>query len=99
MRRAADLTCPGACLRADLWDTRDPARFAFAHGGKDGTPFPVDRMTYERTITILHQALNRAKVERSEKVQAFKRLANLQEGGSRPYGSAFIIRWARRFCQ
>ena len=32
---------------------RDPARFAFAHGGKDGTPFPVDRPTYDRTIEIL----------------------------------------------
>ena len=61
--------------------TRDPARFAFAHGGKDGTPFPVDRATYERTITILHQALHRAKVERSEKVRALKRLAQLEQTG------------------
>src|SRR5687768_12429770 len=29
---------------------RDPARFAFAHGGKDGTPFPVDKPTYDKTI-------------------------------------------------
>ena len=64
--------------------TRDPARFAFAHGGKDGTPFPVDRVTYERTITILHQALNRAKVDRSEKVRAFKRLAHFEEDGPGP---------------
>jgi uncharacterized protein len=55
--------------------TRDPARFAFAHGGKDGTPFPVDRDSYDRTIDILHRALNRAAVDRSEKVAAFKRLA------------------------
>jgi uncharacterized protein len=27
----------------------DPARFSFAHGGKDGTPFPVDRLTYDKT--------------------------------------------------
>jgi hypothetical protein len=64
--------------------TRDPARFAFAHGGKDGTPFPVDRVTYERTITILHQALDRAKVDRSEKIQAFKRLAQIEETGATP---------------
>jgi hypothetical protein len=38
--------------------TRDPARFAFAHGGKDGTPFPVDRETYDRTIETLNAALN-----------------------------------------
>lgn len=55
--------------------TRDPARFAFAHGGKDGTPFPVDRDTYDRTISVLHAALNHARVDRSEKVSALKRLS------------------------
>jgi hypothetical protein len=55
--------------------TRDPARFAFAHGGKDGTPFPVDRETYDRTIQVLGGAINRAGVDRSEKVAAFRRLA------------------------
>ena len=54
--------------------TRDPARFAFAHGGKDGTPFPVDRATYDRTIDVLHRAMASAKVDRSEKVDALKRL-------------------------
>jgi hypothetical protein len=54
---------------------RDPARFAFAHGGKDGTPFPVDRLTYDRTIEILGKAINRATIDRSEKVKAFRRLA------------------------
>ena len=53
---------------------RDPARFAFAHGGKDGIPFPVDRITYDRTIEILNKAINRSAVDRSEKVSAFKRL-------------------------
>jgi hypothetical protein len=58
--------------------TRDPARFSFAHGGKDGFPYPVDRKTYEKTITVLKKALERGKVDRSEKVQALKRLARLQ---------------------
>jgi hypothetical protein len=57
---------------------RDPARFAFAHGGKDGTPFPVDRATYDRTIEILGLAINRAGVDRTEKVAAFRRLAELE---------------------
>lgn len=57
--------------------TRDPARFAFAHGGKDGHPYPVDRKAYECTIKTLHQALAQAKVDRSEKVAALKRLAGL----------------------
>ena len=55
---------------------RDPARFAFAHGGKDGTPFPVDKLTYDRTIEILDKAINRAALDRSEKIGAFKRLAS-----------------------
>jgi hypothetical protein len=59
--------------------TRDPARYAFAHGGKDGTPFPVDRETYDRTIEVLETAINRAKVDRSERVAAFRRLATGRE--------------------
>lgn len=53
---------------------RDPAKFSFAHGGKDGYPYPVDRETYDLTIEILSQALKAAKVERSEKLAALRRL-------------------------
>jgi hypothetical protein len=54
---------------------RDPARYSFAHGGKDGTPYPVDRATYDKTIEVMHYALNGAKIDCSEKVKAFRRLA------------------------
>jgi hypothetical protein len=54
---------------------RDPARFSFAHGGKDGTPFPVDKPAYDKTIEILNKAINRSAIDRSEKVKAFQRLA------------------------
>jgi uncharacterized protein len=54
--------------------TRDPARFAFAHGGKDGIPFPVDRETYDKTIDVLRRAVDRSAVDRSERVRALKRL-------------------------
>jgi hypothetical protein len=54
---------------------KDPARYSFAHGGKDGTPFPVDRTTYDKTIEVMHHALNGAKIDRSEKIRAFRRLA------------------------
>jgi len=57
---------------------RDPARFAFAHGGKDGIPFPVDRETYDRTIDVFTNALNRSTIDRSEKVSAFRRLATFR---------------------
>ena len=56
---------------------QDPARFSFAHGGKDGTPYPVDRETYDKTIEVMQRALNRANIGRSEKVSAFRRLAQL----------------------
>jgi hypothetical protein len=55
--------------------TRDPARFAFAHGGKDRIPYPVDQTTYEQTITVLREALNRAHVQHSDKARALRRLA------------------------
>jgi uncharacterized protein len=63
---------------------RDPARFAFAHGGKDGTPFPVDRATYDQTIEVLRSAVGRARVDRSERVRALKRLAGFAAHGVRP---------------
>jgi hypothetical protein len=55
---------------------RDPARFSFAHGGKDGHPYPVDRETYDRTIDYLKKGLWAAKLGHSEKLKAMKRLNN-----------------------
>jgi hypothetical protein len=63
---------------------RDPVSFAFAHGGKDGTPFPVDRSTYDATIEALRRALREARAGRGEKVQALKRLARLEGGPPSP---------------
>ena len=80
------LTLASELVHGSPASLRDPARFAFAHGGKDGTPFPVDRPTYDRTIEILGTAINRAAVGRSEKVQAFRRLAQFvpPESGALP---------------
>lgn len=55
---------------------RDPARFSFAHGGKDGTPFPVDRKTYDRTIEAMKRAIQSARLGNTDKVKAIKRLSN-----------------------
>lgn len=63
--------------------TRDPARFAFAHGGKDGTPHPVDRPTYEHTISVLHDALVQARLDRTDKIKALKRLASFASSTTR----------------
>jgi hypothetical protein len=56
---------------------KDPAKFGFAHGGKDGTPFPVDRETYDNSIRILHEAVEGARLEKKEKYEAIKRLSKL----------------------
>lgn len=54
---------------------KDPARFAFAHGGKDRHPYPVDRQTYDRSIQMLHTAVERAKIGQREQMEALKQLA------------------------
>ena len=78
---------------------RDPARFSFAHGGKDGTPFPVDKLTYDTTIEILNKAINRSSIDRSEKVKAFQRLARfgeLEPGPGRSPTPTRLPRWGPR---
>lgn len=54
---------------------RDPVRFSFAHGGKDGHPYRVDRHTYDRSIEILGDAVRKAKLGQREKLEALKRLS------------------------
>ena len=53
---------------------RDPARYSFAHGGKDGIPYPVDRKTYDQSIELLSRAINKAQLGLSEKKDALNRL-------------------------
>jgi hypothetical protein len=53
---------------------KDPARFSFAHGGKDGHPFPVPTKTYDEVISTLQKAVHKAKMGQNEKAQAFKKL-------------------------
>ncbi len=53
---------------------RDPARYSFAHGGKDGIPFPVDRKTYDQSIDLLARATAKAKIDSTEKREALSRL-------------------------
>ena len=54
---------------------RDPARYSFAHGGKDGIPYPVDRETYDQSIELLRKAINRTKLGLREKNEAVARLS------------------------
>ena len=52
----------------------DPARFSFAHGGKDGHPFPVPLKVYDESIDVLKRALEGAKVGHSERLDGMARL-------------------------
>ena len=52
----------------------DPARFSFAHGGKDRHPFPVPLRVYDQTIQVLKTAVQNAKLGREEELAALKRL-------------------------
>lgn len=56
---------------------QDPARFAFAHGGKDGHPFPVPVKIFDQTIDVLQNAIHRAKLDRTDKLQAIKSLSDI----------------------
>jgi hypothetical protein len=57
----------------------DPARYAFAHGGKDGHPFPVRKKRYDETTRFLGEMLNESDIGRTDKRKAMKRLAKLRK--------------------
>jgi hypothetical protein len=52
----------------------DPARFSFAHGGKDRHPFPVPLKTYDESLNFLRTSLDGAKVDGKDKLDGFRRL-------------------------
>lgn len=56
----------------------DPARYSFAHGGKDATPYPVDRKTYDKTIATLKKVVAKTRFSRTEKSRALERLEKHQ---------------------
>ncbi len=58
--------------KAPSW--KDPARFSFAFGGKDGIPYPVNRKAMDEAHHILKTAVEEAKVGHREKIEAFQRL-------------------------
>jgi hypothetical protein len=46
---------------------KDPVRYSFAHGGKDGVPFPVDRNTFDKSIRFLRDAIEGGEISRNKK--------------------------------
>ncbi|MFB6217079.1 MAG: DUF763 domain-containing protein [Candidatus Aenigmatarchaeota archaeon] len=55
-------------------DWKDPARFSYTHGGKDGYPRPVDKKQYDRSIEVLEEALEKAEVGKKEKLKSLRKL-------------------------
>ena len=56
---------------------RDPAKFSFAVGGKDGVPYPVDRKAMDEATYVLQLSLEEAKIGKDEKIKAIRRLKNI----------------------
>ena len=54
---------------------QDPVKYNFAHGGKDGIPYPVARNVYDNSIRYLASAIEGAEIEREERIQSLKKLA------------------------
>ena len=57
----------------------DPARFSYAHGGKDGIPYPVNRKAYDTTIATLKRAVESSRLGHRDKLTAIRRLAGFYE--------------------
>ena len=52
-------------------------KYNFAHGGKDGVPYPIARKIYDKSISYLTSAIEGAEIEREERIQALKKLGDL----------------------
>ena len=53
---------------------KDPVKYSFTHGGKDGFPYPVDRDVYDNSIQTIRDALDQARIKKDDKLKAIKRL-------------------------
>jgi hypothetical protein len=53
---------------------KDPVKFNFAFGGKDGVPYPVDRKSMDEAIEVLMNGIKSSNLKRYEQIQAFNRL-------------------------
>ncbi|MCX2430633.1 DUF763 domain-containing protein [Pedobacter sp. GR22-10] len=63
----------------------DPARYSFAHGGKDGHPFPVPVNVFDETINVLQKAVEKAKIGNSDKQQAIKSLHQIARNAEKDF--------------
>ena len=78
-RGVGPATVRGLALVAELiygekpsW--KDPVKYSFAYGGKDGVPYPVNRESMDESIQILRQAIQEAKIGNKDRMQSLQRL-------------------------
>jgi hypothetical protein len=98
-RAVESLAMVGEVIHGAPYRFSDPARFSYAHGGKDGHPFPVPLRVYDETIRVLRGAVDRAKLGQDDRVAAIRKLdeqARILERGARGESLEQIIGRERR---
>ncbi|AZB26767.1 DUF763 domain-containing protein [Chryseobacterium bernardetii] len=70
----------------------DPARFSFAHGGKDGHPFPVPTKVYDESISILRKGIEKSKLGNSDKLNTLNKLHQIVTKAEKDFTPDFDIR-------
>jgi hypothetical protein len=64
---------------------RDPVKYSFAYGGKDGLPYPVNREAMDESIRILKETVQSAKIGDKEKVRALRGLRKYVPADAKNY--------------
>lgn len=70
---------------------KDPARFSFAHGGKDGHPFPVPIKIYDKSIQILQKGIEKSKLGNSDKLNSINKLHQIVLNAEKNFTPNFDI--------
>lgn len=93
-RTVASLALVAEVLHGTPSRFSDPARFAMAHGGKDGHPFPVPLTVYDETIRVLKRAVDNAKLGNDARLAAIRELdaqsRRLERGAQGPSFEQFV---------
>jgi hypothetical protein len=99
-RTVASLALVAEVVHGAPYRFSDPARFSFAHGGKDGHPFPVPTTVYDATISVLKSAVHKARLGHAEELAAIRRLDDqarrLERSADGPGFDALVAEERRR---
>lgn len=70
---------------------KDPARFSFAHGGKDGHPFPVPLDIYDETVAILQKGIEKSKLGTTDKLKSVEKLHHIISRAEKDFTPSFDL--------